>query len=288
MAQPSPPPSQPSQPPQQPQPSQPSQPSQLLCWKRKSLNKYTIISNAPISDILQAVANAWNKEREKWVIQLSSCMVKQDVAPDDAEQSATTFMDKLEGVNGKDPKVFPLISEVKALVNNLILNLPLEVQKVLLEFEAKYSWYSNYAYGFMQVRIQPIEVKVGDDKPNSVDWTFTNLHMVYSPIPLPDSVVVRPTELKKSFMRLVCDKSTHLWEKMSQSSEETYVKKAINVLLHNMFEKTGINLTGQTVEKIRKKVLINVKWGQELKNFDAIDTVLAQLISFLSRTYIRL
>lgn len=272
-------------------------PQQLLRWncdaKSQPIdgvsNLKPCIANDTITNILQAVADAWGQERDYWVKQLSSCMVKQGVAPEDAKQYAKTFISALEEVNGKNPKVFPSNSDVKALVNKLILNLPLAAQKVLLEFEAKYGWYSKYAYGFMQVRFQTIEVKVGGDEQNQVfDWKFKNLIMVYSPISLPDSVVVNPTELKASFMRLVGDKSTHFCKRMSYSSEIKYVKRAINVLLHKMFERSGINLTGQTAEQIREGVLRNVKWSKDLKNFDAIDEVLVQLISFLSRTYVSL
>lgn len=271
-------------------------PQQLLRWKRDAVspriegvsNLKPIIVNATIYNILKAVADAWKKEREEQEEQLSSCMVEQGVTPEDAEQCAKTFMDALE-VNGKNPKVFPSNSDVKAHVNKHILTLPLAAQKVLLEFEAKYGWYSKYAYGFMQVRFQTIKVKVGGDEQNQVfDWKFKNLIMVYSPISLPDSVVVNPTELKASFMRLVGDKSTHFCERMIQSSEFNYMKRAINVLLHKMFERSGINLTGQTAEQIREGVLRNVKWSKDLKNFDAIDAVLVLLISFLSQTYVSL
>jgi hypothetical protein len=266
-----------------------------LHWKRAVSSPIHEVSNldpnivnARIYDILQMVANAWGKKRKDWVKQLSSCMVEHSVAPKDTEQYATTFMDALEKVNGKNPKVFPPNSDVKALVNKLILSLPLTAQEVLLSYEEKYSWYSDYAYNFMQVRFQLIEVEVGCKEPSSFDWRFKNLMMVYSPITLPDLVVVNPTELKKCFMGLVWDKSTHFWKDMKYSSEINYMKSATNVLLHKMFEKTGINLTGQTAEQIRKGVLRNVKWGKDLKNFDAVDTVLAQLISFLSQTYVSL
>jgi len=278
----------------QPSPTQPQPPQPPLHWKRDAesppihgvYNLDPNIVNAPISDILQAVADAWGRKRDYWVKQLSSCMVKHGVVPEDANQYATTLVSALERVNGKDPKVFPPFSEVKTLVNALILNLPLAAREVLLTYEAKYSWYSNYAYNFMQVRFQLIEVKVGCEEPSSFDWTFTNLQMVYSPIPLPN--VVHPVELKKNFMRLVWDKSTHFWKDMKYSSETNYMKSATNVLLHKMFEKTGINLTGQTAKQIRERVLRNVKYVEGLKNFDAIDTVLDQLISFLSQTYVSL
>ena len=267
-----------------------------LHWKRAVSspihwvsNLDPIIVNITINDILQVVANAWGRERDNRVKELSSCMVEHSVAPEDAKQYATTFMDALEKVNGKNPKVFPSNSDVKALVNKLILNLPSDVHDVLLKFEAVYGWYSKYAYGFMQVHFQLIEVKVGGDEPNPVfDWRFKNLMMVYSPITLPDLVVVNPVELKKNFMGLVWNKSIHFWKNMEYSSEINYMKSAIHVLLHKMFEKTGINLTGQTAEQIRKGVLRNVKYHPNLKNFDAVDTVLAQLIYFLSRTYMRI
>jgi hypothetical protein len=279
----------------QPQPPQPPQPpQQLLCWERdaesqQSLMLFSCIVNASISDILQEVTNAWEQERKEWVKQLSSCMVDKGVVPEDAEQYATTFMDALEKVNGKTPEKFPPNSDVKALVNKLILNLPLAAHDELLEFEEKYSWYSKYAYGFMQVRFEPIEVKVGCEEPSSeLDWKYENLMMVYSQISLPNSVVVHPTKLKASFKALVLNKSIHFWERMSHSSEINYMKSATNVLLHKMFEKSGINFTGQTAEQIRDRVLGNVKYHKGLKNFDAIDTVLVQLISFLSKTYIQM
>ncbi len=143
----------------------------------------------------------------------------------------------------------------------------------------------------MQVRIQPIVVKVGDEVPKSVfDWKYSNLMLVYTTISLPalDKVTVNPTDLKKYFKGVVLDKSTHFAEGMPSSSETSYMKKACNILVHKMFERHGIDLTSQTPEQIRKGVLKNVKYCRGLKDFSAIDTVLAKLISFLSQTYVSL
>jgi hypothetical protein len=53
-----------------------------------------------------------------------------------------------------------------------------------------------------------------------------------------------------------------------------------------MFEKSGIDLTGQTATQLREGVLINIRHDVKLMNFDDVDIVLAELVEFLSTSYI--
>lgn len=271
-----------------------AQPSRLLHGVRDKVlpppsefRLHSFIVNSTHADIQTKVANAWGNERIHWVGQVSSHLQKVDIAPENAVKYAKEFVSALENVNGPHPTAFPSVGKVNAHVNALILKLPSEAQQMFLEYEEKYDWYSKYAYNFMQVRIRPVEVKVGGWVPNSVlDWQFNNLMMVTSPISLPNVGEVRPAELKACFKRLVSDKSKHFWLNMIHSSEITYVIRAFNVLVQKMFEKSGIDFTGQTAEQIREGVLKNIKHDQGLRNFSAIDATLVQMIAFLSCSYI--
>ena len=270
------------------------QPSQLLHGVRSKKDSVTsyfrldrVIVNSTHKDIQTAVANAWNEERKNLVRQVSVHLQKASIASEDAVKYAEEFVSALEEVNGQQPTEFPPIGQVNCRVSALISKFPSEAQQILLEYEEKYGWYSKYAYNFMQVRIQPIDVKVGSEVPNSVlDWRFTNLKMVTSSISLPKLVEVRLTDLQKCFKSLVLDKSKHFAEGMKISSEISYMIKACNILVHKMFERHGIDLTGKSPEKIREGVLGDVKYCHKLKDFSAIDSALGNLVSFLSNTYI--
>jgi hypothetical protein len=225
-------------------------------------------------DIQTAVAKAWEN-------QVSLCLKNASITPDNANKIAKKFVSALEKVNGKNPTAFPPIDYVKRRVSVLILELPSDAQQMFLEYEEKYRWYSKYAYNFMQVRIQPIEVKVRGKLPDMVlDWQYPDLMMVYTSISLPGLDQLTPAILKERFKSLVVKKSATFWLDMKHNSEITYMRKAFNVLFHKMFEKSGIDLTSQTAEQIREGVLENIKYSKKLDNFSAIDTVLIQMIAF--------
>jgi hypothetical protein len=249
---------------------------------------YTFVVNSPPKNIHTAIATKWETEQEKLVKKVTIQMQEGSVAPENAKKIATDFVSALEKINGPHPSTYPSFDKITVYVNALISELPLTVRQMFLEYEKKNEWYSEYLYKYMQVRIQPIVVTVGGDVPDPVfDWGLNNLNMVTSPIELPD-LEVSPAELKACFKRLVANKTVKFWQKMSHSSEQTYVRRALNVFLHKMFEKSGIELTGQTPEQIRNGVLKNVKHCKGLRDFSAIDEALREMIDFLSQTYVKL
>jgi hypothetical protein len=273
------------------------QPSQLLCWvrsKRDSVTSYygldRVIVKSTKEDIQTAVANAWKEEQKKLVGHVLSHLQKAGIAPKDAVKDAEMFVFNLENINGQSPTAFLPIEKVKVRVNELILKLPSEAQSVFLKYEGM-NLYSEYAYNFMDVEVLPIVVEVGGNVPKLVvDLEYSKFMLVYTTISLPDldKVTLNPTELTKYFKWVVLDKSTHFVKGMQHSSEISYMKKACNILVHKMFERHGIDLTGQTAEQIREKMLKNIKHYQGLTNFSAIDSALGDLVSFLSNTYIRI
>jgi hypothetical protein len=278
--------------PQQPEPQQPQpRPSGLLYCERDGGFRansehrlvWTIVNNTH-KHIRNAVDDAWKKEREHWIRNVSNKLHQLDVAPQDAEKCAIHFVRVLENVSGGE---FQSLGCVKEAVNECILKLPLKALQPFLEDEMTYGWYSKYAYTFMQVRIWPIDVKVGNKVANSLhDWQYKELHMVASPISLPGLCKVHPAELKECFKGLIRDKSSTFWTDMTHTAENKYMLKAFRVLLHKMFEKSGIDLTGQTATQLREGVLKNIKRNENLKNFTAVDRVLENLVDFLSTSYI--
>jgi hypothetical protein len=233
------------------------------------------------------VDDAWKKEREHWIRNVSHKLCQLGVAPQDAGQCAIQFVRDLKNVSRGEFTEFQSFGRVKKAVSECILKLPLNAQQPFWEDEVKYNWYSKYAYTFMQVRIWPIVVKVGNIVPNSsLDWKYMDLNMVASPISLQGLCEIHPTELKKCFKRLVSDESKHYWTHLKHNAEIRYMLKAFHVLLHKMFEKSGIDLTGQTATQIREVVLKNIKYCDGLKDFSAVDRVLENLVYFLSTSYI--
>ena len=245
--------------PQQPEPQQPQpkpRPSGLLYWEHDGGFRansehrlvWTIVNNTH-EHIHKAVDDAWKKEGDALISNVSNKLCQLGVAHGDAEQYAIQFVRGLETVSRGE---FQLVGRVKKAVNECILKLPLNAQQTFLEDEMKYDWYSKYAYTFMQVRIWPIVVKVGNKVANSLhDWQYKELHMVASPISLPGLCKVHPAELKECFKGLIRDKSSTFWTHLVYNAETTYMIKAFQVLLHKMFEKSGIDLTGQTATEIR-------------------------------------
>jgi len=280
--------------PQQPEPQQPQpepRPCGLLYWEHDggfcANSEYrldwTIVNNTH-ERIHAAVDDAWKKEGDDLIRNVSNNLCQLGVAHSDAKQYAIQFVRGLETVSRGE---FQLVCRVKKAVIECILKLPLNAQQTFMEDEMKYGWYTRYAYTFMQVRIWPIVVKVGDIVPNSsLDWKYMDLNMVASPISLPGLCKVYPAELKECFKGLIRDKSKHYWTHLVYNAETMYMKKAFNVLVHKMFEKSGIDLTCQTAEQIRDVVLKNIKYCDGLKDFSAVDRVLENLVDFLSTSYI--
>ena len=249
------------------------------------------------------------EEGQKVASQVSNALQTIGISEDDADNHATAFVTKLEEVNG----IHPTFTEVKAFTIDLISSFQSEFQKVLLE-PKNFDMCATFARNFMRVCVTPVDVVIdgesqqwdceiemnhGTDYETTRKYSSTTTFVVSSPLFITDLYTTRVVcnkGLMNHFRKKIIGYSGRFYDECDTTAQWKYIKKAYHVLVHLMFDKSGLivaKLTPElivaklTPEQIRSKYLSNI-CHRHLKDFEVIDKVLANIVSFLSNSYIQM
>ena len=268
-----------------------------------------LVCNTTHEGILAIVSNAWKGEG-RWVAsRVSNALQTIGISKDDADNHATAFVTKLEEVNG----IHPTFTEVKAFTIDLISSFQSEFQKVLLE-PKNFDMCATFARNFMRVCVTPVDVVIdgesqqwdceiemnhGTDYETTRKYSSTTTFVVSSPLFITDLYTTRVVcnkGLMNHFRKKIIGYSGRFYDECDTTAQWKYIKKAYHVLVHLMFDKSGLivaKLTPElivaklTPEQIRSKYLSNI-CHRHLKDFEVIDKVLDNIVSFLSNSYIQM
>jgi hypothetical protein len=260
---------------------------------------------------MEKVSDAWKGEGRGVASRVSNALQTIGIPKDVADNYATAFVTKLGEMNGKRLA----FTEVKAFTKDLISSFQPEFQKVLLEPKI-FNICATFARNFMRVCVTPVDVVIdGEKQPWGCEivmnqrtvyetthkYSSTTTFVVSSPLFITDlytTHVVCNKGLMNYFRKKIIGYSGRFYDECSTTVQWKYIKKAYHVLVHLMFDKSGLivaKLTPElivaklTPEQIRSKYLSNIHY-RDLKeeDFEVIDHVLANIVSFLSKTYIQM
>lgn len=260
-------------------------------------------------EITERVNAFWIQEKVETVSMCTSLLSEHGVSAEVAGKFAITLVERLSCIRDTIadgiPRYHNCSEKVKQLISDTVAKMIPDEHRLkaaeVLKSQSKIL--VNYALDFMRVCIEPIKMKIGGEVmqytvPEYIDYCRTvykscnddTIFIVHSSVFIPDLSSISSSNLPRILQSIF---KGFLLEKVSlfrndkllrHTSEVNYIVKAIKVLVHKMFDKTGIELSGQTAEQIRVKVLNNINHDQGLKNFCAIDTVLGKMVKFLSNS----
>jgi hypothetical protein len=269
----------------------------------------TMVAGLTIEEIWAIICAYWVHEMDVITRSITEKLQQEGVSCDIASVVAISFVSWLVSINGPMPTVFLWSTDVeknvrRLLSDTLLLRCNTEYRQlcesVLLEDIKKYV---QFAQHYMQVRIDPIEMHIGGEV---VDYTLyecsavssNTIFMVSSPTyidKLPScSGMNLSRKLKDKFKSMLLEKGGCFYKRecLTHTAHVNYIKKAFHILVHKFFDKSGISVTKNKKEKktmveIRDDLLSNIKYSKDkLENFDAIDFVLEEILSFLSHSYL--
>jgi hypothetical protein len=241
--------------------------------------------------------------------------ISSDIAPAIAEK----FVSKLQKINGSRPESLQKYTDAWDKVDELLSGKRLEewigvgcelscrdqCVGVLLEDIKEYVL---FAWKYMQVRIEPIEMRIEgkvveyivpecEDSKHKYDMLLHgSIFRVSSPYYIEDLSPYRtpnlPRRLKNKFKSLILKERQQFTECLEYTAHKKYIEKAHNMLVHKMFEKSGLPIPNHIddpyLEKIRTSILKYVRMDDLPIDVKPIYDALKNIISFLSTTDINL
>jgi hypothetical protein len=259
-----------------------------------------IVEGVTDQEIWSIVCIYWENCVKSITKTITDRLEKNGVSHDLAPRIAASFVSKLMAINGSIPTSVQTFTTVKEKVNALLSGNSLEeligvdcelscretCVCILLE---DINEYVQFTRDYMQVCIEPIEMRIGG---KVVEYTVP-IFRVSSPYSIHKSVlsqycILNPSRrLKDKFKSVLLNECGRFRENkcLTYTGQVKYIEKAFHILVHKFFDKSGISITDPV--KIRSPLLSNIKYSKDtLTNFDDIDAVLGNILSFLSGSYL--